>query len=57
MGTRITSEFLIRDEYIIVYRYFCCRLEGPMEPYQLIQRLRTIIAENELSLIAARAER
>lgn len=33
------------------------RLEGPVEPDELIARLRTIVSDNEVALIAARAER
>lgn len=33
------------------------RLEGPVEPDELIARLQTIVADNEVALIAARAER
>ncbi|XP_066992860.2 FAS-associated factor 2 isoform X2 [Anabrus simplex] len=33
------------------------RLEGPVEPHELIHRLQTIVRENEVALIAARAER
>lgn len=33
------------------------RLEGPVEPRELIARLRTIVSDNEVALIAARAER
>jgi hypothetical protein len=33
------------------------RLEGPVEPNELINRLQTIVSENEVALIAARAER
>ncbi|KAJ9584534.1 hypothetical protein L9F63_021144 [Diploptera punctata] len=33
------------------------RLEGPVEPRELIVRLRTIVSDNEVALIAARAER
>lgn len=33
------------------------RLEGPVGPQELIERLRTVVQDNEASLIAARAER
>lgn len=36
---------------------FCTRLEGPVEPDELITRLRTVVSDNEVALIAARAER
>nr|CAD7426099.1 unnamed protein product [Timema monikensis] len=33
------------------------RLEGPVESDELLQRLRTVVSENEIALIAARADR
>ncbi|CAG2067857.1 unnamed protein product, partial [Timema podura] len=32
-------------------------MEGPVEPAELLQRLRTVVSENEIALIAARADR
>jgi hypothetical protein len=51
------SQFVFEYFWWLMISFFLTRLEGPVEPYELIARLQTIIANNEVALVAARAER